>query len=100
MSRIIGQCNQVDFTSIEHLAAITEDPELLDVSTLNRKERLAFIFLSNALRKGISWELLRSVVQEVLFWGEDEDNVEHMEIRLKRDPLKSNEIRKFKLLWP
>ena len=38
MRRVIGQCTQVDFASIEHLALITEDPEKLDTSTLKKTE--------------------------------------------------------------
>ena len=99
MRRVIGQCNQVDFASIEHLASITEDPEKLDTSTLKRKEKFAFLFLTVALRKKIGFGLLKSVVQEVLFWGEDEDEVMRIEVRPVRDYSKRGDVAEFKRLW-
>lgn len=97
-SRIIGQCNQADFAEIEHLVDSIINPEDLDTSTLKRKQIFAFLFTNEARRKGISWKLLRSVVQEVLFWGEG-DYVRDIEIKFMRDARKHNEILEFRRLW-
>jgi len=67
MPKIIGQCNTADFKSIEHLAIALEDPAMLDMSTLLRKQKLAFFILAGALKAGIKFqELLK--VREILFW--------------------------------
>lgn len=99
MSRIVGQCSQTDFNSIEHLSLTLEKPELLDTSTLTRRQKFAFHFLSMAQRKNIPWSLLRAVIQLVLFWGDD-DNVSAIEIKFIPDPTKSKEVAEFKRRWP
>ena len=96
--RIVGQCSQADFRSIEHLAIALEKPEMLDTSTLTNRQKFAFQFLEMAQRKRISWKLLRGVVQEVLFWGGDTD-VSAIEIKCARDPMKKERVAEFKRLW-
>ena len=98
MRRIVGQCNQVDFKSIEHLALTLATPEVLDTSTLTNRQKFAFLFLEMAQRKRVSWELLRRAVQEVLFWGDGTD-VSAIEIKFVRDSAKSKEIAELKGLW-
>ena len=98
MRRIVGQCSQVDFASIEHLALTLQKPELLDTSTLTNRQKFAFQFLEMAQRKRISWKLLQGVIQEVLFWGDDTD-VSAVEIKLVRDRAKSKEVAEFRRLW-
>ena len=98
MRRIVGQCSQADFVSIEHLAIALEKPDLLDTSTLTNRQKFAFHFLEMAQRKNVSWGLVRSVVREVLFWGNDTD-VEAIEVKLVRDKARSKEAAEFKRLW-
>lgn len=97
MRRIIGQCNQSTFLSIEHLAAIVENPDQLDVNTLSNTQKFAFRFLQMAIRKGISWKMLRKVVKEVLFWGEDDGKITGIQVKFiqKLTP----EVKRFKELW-
>ncbi len=92
--RIIGQFHQADLAGIEHLALVVDRPDMLDHSTLSKKQRLAFKFLNKAFKKEIPWALIRNVVKEVLFWGED-DKVEEIEIRFFHKP----EAEEFKRLW-
>lgn len=96
--RIVGQCSPADFVSIEHLAIALEKPEMLDTSTLTNRQKFAFHFLDMAQRKSITWGLVRSVVREVLFWGDDTD-VSAIEIKLVRDPTRSKEAAEFRRLW-
>jgi len=96
--RIVGQCSQADFVSIEHLAIALEKPEMLDTSTLTNRQKFAFHFLDMAQRKHISWKLLRAVIREVLFWGDDRD-VSAIEIKPVRDPKKKDQVAEFRLLW-
>jgi len=96
--RIVGQCSQADFRSIEHLAIALEKPEMLDTSTLTNRQKFAFQFLDMAQRKRISWKLLRAVVREVLFWGNDTD-VSAIEIKCVRDPTKKEEVAELRRLW-
>jgi len=96
--RIVGQCSQADFVSIEHLAIALEKPEMLDTSTLTNRQKFAFHFLEMAQRKNVRWGLVRSVVREVLFWGNDTD-VEAIEVKLVRDKARSKEAAEFKRLW-
>ncbi len=98
MRRIVGQCSQVDFASIEHLALALEKPEMLDTSTLSNRQKFAFQFLEMAQRKHISWKLLQGAVREVLFWGDDTD-VSAIEVKLSRDPTKSKTVAEFRRLW-
>ena len=97
--RILGQCNQVDFADIEHLVMVLENPEMLDLSTLKKKQEFAFRFVAIAQDKGISWELLREVIREVLFWGENGEKITHIEIRFIKDRSKVRKIREFRGLW-
>ena len=97
MRRVIGQCNQVDFVSIEHLASVTEDLEKLDTSTLTNRQKFAFHFITLTIRKKIPWRMLK-LVQEVLFWGVG-SNVSGVEIKFIRDSSKRDEITDFKQLW-
>jgi len=96
--RIVGQCGQADFVSIEHLAIALEKPEMLDTSTLTNRQKFAFHFLEMAQRKHISWKLLRAVVREVLFWGDDTD-VSAIEIKPVRDKARSKEAAELRRLW-
>jgi len=96
--RIIGQCTSADFTSIEHLVGMLDDPKDLDVTTLTNTQRYAFLFLNEARNKKIGWNLLRDTVKTVLFWGED-DTALRIEIKLTKDQSKIDSIRKFKELW-
>ncbi len=98
MRRIVGQCTQVDFASIEHLAFALEKPEMLDTSTLSNRQKFAFQFLEMAQRKHISWKLLQGAVREALFWGDDTD-VSAIEVKLSRDPTKSKQVAEFRRLW-
>lgn len=75
MSRIIGQCNTADFKSIEHLALTLTDSEMLDVSTLNRKQRLALLVMVAFREVGIKPQETYKV-REVLFWDDS-----HIEFR-------------------
>lgn len=98
MRRIVGQCSQVDFKSIEHLAITLEKPEVLDTSTLSNRQKFAFQFLEMAQRRHISWKLLQRAVREVLFWGNDTD-VSEIEIKFTRDSARSREVAEFRRLW-
>lgn len=93
--RIIGQCNQADFASMEHLASEISKGRELDTSTLNRKEILACRFAIMCRDKGIPWKLLRSAVREVLFWG-DGDQVKEMQVKFFPKP---KEVGKFQEKW-
>lgn len=95
--RIIGQCSQVDFTDIEHLTVTLSEPAMLDMSTLTNRQKFAFNFYAHLYTKGISYSLARSIVREVLFWGET-DVVQAIEIKFKNNAEKS-EIQGFKRLW-
>ena len=96
--RILGQCHQADFASIEHLVDALENPEMLDTSTLTNRQKFAFYFLAQTIDKGIPWRLVRSVIQEILFWGEGE-KVAALEIKFALDPSKRDEVMRFKRLW-
>jgi hypothetical protein len=96
--RIICQCNKADFIEIENMAASLDDPSKFDQNALSKKQKWAFHFIIIAMKHGISWELMRSVVREVLFWG-DEEAAKRLEIRFARDPAKKGEIEEFKTLW-
>ena len=95
--RILGQCNQVDFANIEHLAMTLKDPEMLDTSTLTNRQKYAHHFLALTIKKKIPWKMVR-LVNEVLFWGENE-KISAVEIKFIRDQSKRSEIAKFKTLW-
>jgi len=97
--RVVAQCRRVDFADIEHLSLALENPEMLDVSTLTKKQKFAFFFVAMTEDKGVPWKLLRSVVNEVLFWGESEEKITHTEVKFVRDASKRDEILKFKGLW-
>jgi len=68
---------------------------MLDVSTLTKNQRYAFLFTEMAMRKGITWSLLRQVIKEVLFWGEG-DKIMGIEIKFIRG---RQDIVKFRQLW-
>ena len=95
--RIVGQCNQSDFANIEHLASTLENPEMLDTSTLTNRQRFAFHFMALTIKKKIPWKMVK-LVNEVLFWGEDE-TISAVEIKFIHDQSKTSEIVKFKELW-
>jgi len=78
---------------------VLDNPEMLDTSTLKRKQKFAFHFVAITQDKGISWGLLREVVWEVLFWGENEEKVTHIEVKFTRDRTKFGKIGEFKRLW-
>ncbi len=74
MRRIIGQCNTADFKSIEHLALVlTSQPEMLDTSTLSRKQKLALGVIAALAEAGIK---LRECykIREILFWNDGSAN--------------------------
>jgi hypothetical protein len=96
--RIIGQCSYTDFASIEHLASVIDNPEQLDGTTLSKSQRLAFRFIYQTQARGISWKLLLEVVQEVLFWGTEEGDISHIEVKLKRRA-NVEKLKEFKRLW-
>ena len=98
MRRIVGQCSQKDFAGIEHLAAIVEKPDQLDVTTLSNSQKFAFRFIQVAFRKEIEWREIRKVIKEVLFWG-DGDNVHEIQIKFKQNSALLKEIETFKELW-
>ena len=95
--RILGQCSQVDFNDIEHLAAALENPAMLDMSTLSNRQMFAFNFYAHLYKKGIPYSLARAIVREVLFWGET-DVIQAIEIKFKRNA-EINDFLKFKRLW-
>ncbi|MBA7629524.1 hypothetical protein ES703_37023 [subsurface metagenome] len=99
MRRIVGQCGQSDFSSIEHLASVLNAPEMLDTSTLTNRQKFACYFIVMTRDKDIPWQLVRSVVREVLFWGEDANKITHTEVKLARDRSKLKEVQKFRALW-
>jgi hypothetical protein len=92
MRRIIGQCNQATFSSLEHLARVIEEGFELDTSTLSRSQNLACQFCIMCRDKGIPWKLLRSAIREVLFWGEYDD-AETIEIKFLQKPKSVGEFR-------
>lgn len=95
--RIIGQCHQVDFTDIEHMVAVLEDPSMWDVSTLSKRQVFAFYFYARLYRKLIPYSLARQVVREVLFWGET-DVIQAVEIKFKQNA-ERDDILNFSRLW-
>jgi len=69
MSRIIGQCNTGDFKGIEHLALALKDPEMLDIGTLSRKQKLALLVMAAFKESGIKpTETYK--IREILFWDD------------------------------
>lgn len=96
LMRIIGQCNRVDFVDIEHLADITEKPEMFDTSTLSTRQRYAFVFLTIALRAGATWDLVRKAVKAVLFWGDEDEKVKKITIKFTPD---DRSVEAFRQLW-
>ncbi len=80
MPRIIGQCNTATFKDIEHLASVLHNPEMLDVSTLSRKQRLAFLAMAALLKSGIKRKELYKI-REILFWDDG-----HIEFKLLNVP--------------
>ena len=96
--RIVGQCNRADFASIAHLSVTLKEPEMLDTTTLTNRQKFAFHFLAIAQDKKIPWKLLRRVVQEVLFWGDDL-SVDHLEIKFVRGLENTKEVAEFKKFW-
>lgn len=98
--RILGQCDQSDFAGIEHLACMTDRAEDIDLTTLTSKQRCAFRFICIAFNKGISWDLIRQVVRQVLFWGEG-DEASYISIKFKKCVSKESEdkVLKFTSLW-
>lgn len=75
MSRIIGQCNTADFKSIEHLALTLKNPEMLDLSTLSRKQKLAILVMAVFKEAGIKVKDAYKI-REFLFWDDG-----HIEIK-------------------
>ena len=73
MSRIIGQCNTATFRDIEHLAVTLTNPEMLDVSTLSRKQKLALLVMAAFKESGIKPKETYKI-REILFW--DDGHVE------------------------
>ncbi|MBA7674548.1 hypothetical protein ES703_82764 [subsurface metagenome] len=69
MSRIIGQCNIADFKSIEHLALTLENPEMLDPSTLSRKQKLALVVIAAFKEAGIKFQETYKI-RVILFWDD------------------------------
>jgi len=96
--RIIGQFGHTDLVSIEHLVSVIDNPEQLDTTTLTNKQKYAFIFGAMAAREGISWSLLKEIIKAVLFWGESEDKVSGIEIKMMRNANK-DKIKEFRQLW-
>jgi len=69
MSRIIGQCNTADFKGIEHLALALEDPEMLDIGALSRKQKLALLVMAAFKESGIKPKETYKI-REILFWDD------------------------------
>ena len=69
MSKIIGQCNTADFKDIEYLAVTLINPEMLDVSTLSRKQKLALVVIAAFKEAGIKFYECRKI-REILFWDD------------------------------
>ena len=69
MSRIIGQCNTADFESIEHLALTLKNPEMLDLSTLSKKQKLALVVIAAFKEAGIKFQETYKI-REILFWDD------------------------------
>ena len=97
MRRIIGQCGQEDFTSIEHMAVTLDDPSMLDTTTLTNRQKYAFHFLSAAQSRKIPWKLLK-VVREVLFW-EEEGRPPMVEVKFFHKPELKKDLEEFRVLW-
>jgi len=97
MRRILGQCGQEDFKSIEHLATVLDSPTMLDTKTLTNRQKFAFYFMAEVIKKKIPLELLK-VVREVLFWGEGEE-VTNIVIKLFRIQKFAKDIEEFKRQW-
>jgi len=95
--RIIGQCSQADFKDIEHLVSALERPAMLDMSTLSNRQVFAFNFYTHLYKRDIPYSLAKSVVREVLFWGET-DFIKAIEIKFKQNA-ERREILKFKRFW-
>ena len=96
--RVIGQCNRIDFTNIEHLASVIDNPEQLDTSTLTSREKFAFIFLAHTGKKNIPYSLVKEVVKEVIFYG-DGDMVTAIEIKFLHIPSRVSRVLYFRQLW-
>ena len=97
MRRILGQCGQADFKSVEHLIRVLKKPEMLDLSTLTSRQKFALQYYAEILHRKIPLKLLK-VVQEVLFWGEKE-KATHIEVKFFRNRELINDIQEFKRLW-
>ena len=69
MPKIIGQCNTADFKSIEHLALTLKNPEMLDPSTLSRKQKLALVVMAALKEAGIKFQEAYKI-REILFWDD------------------------------
>lgn len=95
--RILGQCGPSDFKDIEHLVAALERPDMLDMSTLTNRQIFALNFYTRLYRRNISYDLAKSIVRQVLFWGET-DFIKAIEVKFKPNAEKVS-ILKFKKLW-
>lgn len=98
MKRILGQCHQSDITFIEHLVRVaqTRKEDILDYETLTKNQRIALLFVKEALEKGVPWKLIRNAVREVLVW--EAAAGEPGSIEVKFFP-KREEAQKFMKLW-
>jgi len=69
VSRIIGQCNTADFRTIDDLSLLMtlDKPEMLDSSTLKRKEKLALVVVVAVTSGGCKFSDIFNI-KEVLFW--------------------------------
>lgn len=96
-THILGQCKHMRLSEVEHLMSVLEHPEQLDTTTLTNSQRFAFHLIALAGRIGISFQLMREVVREALFWG-DKDRVTYIQVKFLRHA-DINKVREFKRLW-
>ena len=99
--KIVGQCNQADFTNLESIITHIEDPKTFDVSSLPKSQEYAFKFYAMAMQKGISWNLMRKVVKEILFWNDDTKPGSRIDVKFKKNKnlTLTDDINKFRILW-
>lgn len=69
MPRIRSQCNTADFKDIEHLASTYNNPEMLDPSTLKKKQKLALAVVFAFTKAGLSFRDIYTI-KEILFWDD------------------------------
>lgn len=93
MRRIVGQCSQVDFRSLEHLGDLIGRGEEVDLTTLSKTQKAAIFVLGYAQKRELPPKLLQ-VLREVLIWGEGKMII-GFEYKFYRDPKLADDIAKF-----